>query len=155
MTTPTMRKLLTSALLLLAAGFANAADDRTSALRAELHAFNEQFNAYAATLNVEGMMSLYNKDVIWIAPTDAPARGREGVPRQTFTFVATNQGTLAHTVTDLIISDDGSQAVMIGTNNGEIKSKNFVVRGTYLFVLKKIAGQWQIVSDMFNKHDLK
>jgi ketosteroid isomerase-like protein len=150
-----MRKILTSAVLILSASFAVAAEDRSSALRAELNAFNDQFNTYAATLNVDGMMSLYDKDVIWIAPTEAPARGREGVPRQTFTFVADNKGTLAHTVTDLIISDDGSQAVMIGTNNGEIKSKDFVVRGTYLFVLKKKAGQWHIVSDMFNKHDVK
>jgi ketosteroid isomerase-like protein len=150
-----MHKIFTTAVLLLATSFASAADDRSGALRAELNAFNDQFNTYAATLNVEGMMSLYDKDVIWIAPTDAPARGREGVPRQTFTFVADNKGTLSHTVTDLIISDDGSQAVMIGTNNGEIKSKNFVVRGTYLFVLKKKTEQWQIVSDMFNKHDVK
>lgn len=149
-----MRKALISALILLAASFANAGDATHSA-RTELHAFNDQFNAYAAALDVEGMMSLYDKDVIWIAPTEAPARGREGVPRQTFTFVANNKGTLAHTVTDLIVSDDGSQAVMIGTNNGEIKSQNFVVRGTYLFVLKKKAERWQIVSDMFNKHSVK
>jgi ketosteroid isomerase-like protein len=129
------------------------ADDASDAIHADLVAFNDRFNTYAATYDIDGMMSLYDADTLWIEPGKPPAEGRDGVPRQTFTFLSENQGHLSHTVDRLFVSGDGSQAVMIGEADVLVESAGLDITGTYLFVLERDGETWEIVADMFNYHD--
>ncbi|NIA71321.1 nuclear transport factor 2 family protein [Pelagibius litoralis] len=122
--------------------------------RASLIAFNDAFNAHAEVLDVEGMMSLYHEDALWIAPATPPAKGRDGVPRQTFTFLTENDGEITHTIDYLFVSDDGTQAVMIGDAVGSVESKGIAFKGTYHFTLVRddAKDNWEIVADMFNQY---
>lgn len=127
------------------------ADGHQAEIEAELNAFNDQFNAYAAAYDVDGLVSLYDEDSLWIAPKSRPTPAQE-MARNTFSFAVANQGSLVHTVDQLIISDDGSQAVMIGDTIVKVEKQNLDFTGTYLFVLEKEEDGWQITTDMFNQH---
>lgn len=122
--------------------------------RASLVAFNDAFNAHAAALDIEEMMSLYDEDALWIAPQTPPAKGRDGVPRETFTFLVENRGEITHTIEHLFVSDDGTQAVMIGDAVGSVASQGVAFEGTYHFTLERDDAEddWQIVADMFNNY---
>ncbi|WP_085905815.1 YybH family protein [Kiloniella majae] len=132
--------------------FVYASDDTD---RQSLIEFNNTFNKYAKALDIEGILSLYHKDTYWVAPATAPAQGRDGVPRQTVTFLNQNKGTLHHTIDQLFISDDGTQAVMMGETKAKVESKNFDLHGTYMYVLKREnkSSSWQIMVDMFNNYE--
>ncbi len=82
-----------------------------SALKAELYAFNDQFNAYAAAHDIEGIVGLYGETSLWIAPDARPAPGQV-LARNTVGFLVANEGSLVHTVDTLILSQDGSQAAV-------------------------------------------
>lgn len=116
--------------------------------------FNELFNAYAVSHDIEGLVSLYDQDAYWIAPDALPAKGRDGVPRQTITFMSENKADLSHTIEDLFISDDGTQAVMMGVTSGAVESADFQFEGTYVYVLQRSSAEepWRVVLDMFNNH---
>lgn len=133
------------------------ANDKDDAVRDSLITFNETFNEHAANLDIEGLLSHYHKDAYWIAPETPPAKGRDGVPRQTVTFLSENNGLLSHTVDDLFISDDGTQAVMMGVTEASVEAAGFKLKGTYLYVLKRDSDQdpWIIVADMFNNYKEK
>ena len=53
---------------------------------------------------------------------------------------------------ELIISDDGSQAVMIGDAIVKVETQGLDFTGTYLFVLEREDDTWLIQTDMFNQH---
>ena len=133
---------------------AHADDDTTHAAYESVVGFNDSFNEYAATYNIEGLVALYDEDAYWIAPDAFPAQGRDGVPRQTITFMATNQGKLTHTIDDVFISDDGTQAVLVGVTAASVESQGFAFEGTYVYVLEREneADPWQVVVDMYNNH---
>lgn len=139
---------VTALLLVAAPAFADSPSDT---LRAELLAFNDQFNAYAASYDIEGMVSLYDEKALWIAPTERPVAGKE-TPRNTFTFLTENKGSLSHTVEELIVSDDESQAIMIGDAIVKVEKAGLDFTGTYMFVLERDGESWEIVTDMFNQH---
>ena len=145
-----MRILSTLAALSLTATVAFA-DGHQTDLEAELNAWNDRFNELAASWDVDGIVSLYDEDALWIAPKSRPAPGPE-TARQTFTFAVENEGSLVHTVDELIISDDGSQAVMIGDAIVKVEKQGLDFTGTYLFVLEREGDDWQIMTDMFNQH---
>lgn len=147
-----MRRTLLSAAFLLIA-IPALADEATDAIHGDLLALNDRFNGYAATHDVEGMMSLYHEDALWIEPGKRPAEGRDGVPRQTFSFLAESRGHLSHTVDRLFVSGDGTQAVMIGEADVRVESAGLDITGTYLFVLERDGDTWEIVADMFNYYD--
>lgn len=132
----------------------SASQSMDAEVRASLVAFNDAFNAHAEALDVEGMMSLYHEDALWIAPAEPPAEGRDGVPRQTFTFLTENDGEISHTIEYLFVSDDGTQAVMIGDAVGAVESQGVAFAGTYHFTLVREDAEddWQIVADMFNQY---
>ena len=119
-----------------------------------LVAFNDSFNENAVSHDIEGLVALYDEDAYWIAPDALPAQGRDGVPRQTITFMATNKGDLTHTIDDLFISDDGTQAVMMGVTSAAVESQGMAFEGTYIYVLERENDddQWQVVVDMYNTH---
>ncbi|MEX0303287.1 MAG: nuclear transport factor 2 family protein [Leisingera sp.] len=125
-----------------------------SAARESLIAFNDRFNELAATHNAAGLIALYGEGTFWIAPAARPVQGRDGVPRQTITFMSENKGELSHTVEDLFISDDGTQAVMKGVTKASVESQGFELEGSYIYVLERENedAPWQIVLDMFSNY---
>lgn len=127
------------------------ADERHADIKAELMALNDSFNAYAKAQDVEGIVSLYDEEALWIAPQTPPAPGPE-LARQNFSFLVENDGSIVHTVDQLTISNDGSQAVMIGDAVILVEKAGLDFTGTYLFVLEKEDNTWKIVTDMFNRH---
>lgn len=127
------------------------ADDHQAKARAELNAFNDRFNALSAARNTEGLAALYAVDSLWIAPKTPPAPGQK-LARETFGFLAAKKGSLVHTVDELILSDDSTQAVMIGDAIVKVERAGLDFTGTYLFVLQRQQDGWQIVTDMFNQH---
>jgi ketosteroid isomerase-like protein len=125
-----------------------------SAARESLIAFNDRFNELAASHDAEGLVALYDEDAFWIAPATPPAQGRDGVPLQTITFMSENQGDLSHTIEDLFISDDGTQAVMKGVTRAAVESHGFQLEGSYIYVLERenTGDPWRIVLDMFSNY---
>ncbi|WP_299144202.1 nuclear transport factor 2 family protein [uncultured Tateyamaria sp.] len=143
----------TVAALAVMAGGATA-DPVDADTRQSLLDFNATFNSYAANHDIEGLVSLYHEDAYWIAPDALPAKGRDGVPRQTITFMSENKGELSHTVDDLFVSPDGLQAVMMGVTDAAVASAGFELTGTYVYVLTRADtdAPWQVVLDMYNRH---
>lgn len=122
--------------------------------RASLIAFNDKFNDISANHDTEGLLSLYTPDALWIAPGVRPAAGYDE-PRKTFSFLSENKGVLTHTVDHLHISEDGTQATMIGEAVIQVEAAGLDATGTYLFVLKRTNNEWKIVTDMFHQHTEK
>lgn len=114
-------------------------------------AYNDSYNALVADHYLEAFVALYGESPLWIAPTAEPAAGLD-VPRNTFQFIIDNEGSLTHTFDRLHVSDDGTQAVMIGTYEVAIEKVGAESSGTYLFVLEQEGDGWKIVVDMFNEH---
>ena len=131
-----------------------ADDDTQHPAHDSLVAFNDTFNDHAANHDIEGLVALYHEDAYWIAPNAFPAQGRDGVPRQTITFMSENQGELSHTIDELFISDDGTQAVMMGVTSARVESAGVNFQGTYIYVLERGSDDapWQVVVDMYNNH---
>jgi len=145
-----MRILVSVAALVLSATVALAADTRAT-LEAELYAFNDRFNTLSAARDTEGLVALYAEDSHWIAPETPPEPG-QALARENFGFLAANDGSLVHTVDELIISEDGTQAVMIGDAIIKVEKVGLDFVGTYLFVMQRDADGWEIAADMFNRH---
>ena len=126
-----------------------------SAARESLIVFNDRFNALAASHDAEGLIALYDADAFWIAPGARPAQGRDGVLRQTITFMSTHKGALSHTVEDLFISADGTQAVMKGVTKAAVESQGFQLEGTYVYVLERHSegAPWRIILGMFSQYE--
>ncbi len=152
---------LTSALSTIAAiaslalpAFAETQAQAQAETRESLIAFNDRFNELAATHDAAGLIALYDEDAFWIAPATRPAQGRDGVPRQTITFMSENNGELSHTIENLFISDDGTQAVMQGVTRASVESQGFQLEGSYIYVLERESGDapWQIMLDMFSNY---
>lgn len=146
-------KLLTSTAFTLSIFMSSAllADGNNSDIEAEMAAFNDRFNQVVADRDVEGFLSLYAEDTIWIAPATPPVVGH-GEPRATIQFIIEKEGALTHTVDTLFISDDETQVVMIGTADVLVEQVGMDVDGTYLFVLERHEGNWIIVTDMWHQH---
>lgn len=125
-----------------------------TAARSSLTGFNDRFNELAAAHDAAGLIALYHEDTFWIAPATRPAQGRDGVPRQTINFMSENKGALSHTIEDLFISDDGTQAVMKGVTRAAVESQGFQLEGSYIYVLERENEEapWQIVLDMFSNY---
>jgi len=122
-----------------------------SDLRAEFDAYNDTYNQIIETYDLEAFVALYNDAPLWIEPDKAPIAGLD-VPRGTFGFIIENEGKLTHSFDELIVSDDGTQAVMIGEYGLDIAKVGAKATGTYLFVLERNGEGWDIVVDMFNRH---
>lgn len=146
--------LSTSALVASLALPVIAETQAQSQARESLIAFNDRFNELAATHDAAGLIALYDEDAFWIAPATPPAQGRDGVPRQTINFMSENKGDLSHTIEDLFISDDGTQAVMKGITRALVESQGFQLEGSYVYVLERENedDEWQIVLDMFSNY---
>mgnify|MGYP005987376497 FL=1 len=146
--------LSTSALVASLALPVIAETQAQSQARESLIAFNDRFNELAATHDAAGLIALYDEDAFWIAPATPPAQGRDGVPRQTINFMSENKGELSHTIEDLFISDDGTQAVMKGITRALVESQSFQLEGSYVYVLERenVDDEWQIVLDMFSNY---
>lgn len=141
--------LLLSTLLVTSTAF--SAENSGENLYEEISAYNDRYNEIAASYDLSAFIELYNDTPLWIAPDVAPVEGLD-VPRNTFGFIIENKGNLVHSFDHLEVSDDGSQAVMIGQYDAEIAAVGSKSTGTYLFVLKRDGDAWKIVVDMFNQH---
>ena len=113
--------------------------------------YNAAYNEIVSTYDLEAFTQLYNAHPVWIDPNKAPVSGLT-VPRQTLQFLAANEGLLSHTLEEVYMSDDGTQAVITGEYNLEIEKFSKKGKGTYLFVLKREGETWKIAVDMFNEH---
>lgn len=146
--------ILISALFLLAAVssvFPALANDQEERVKEELSTYNDRYNVLVANYNLEAFLALYGDSPLWIAPTVEPVQGLD-VPRNTFQFIIDQKGQLTHTFDEFRVSDDGSQAVMVGQYKADIESVGAHSKGTYLFVLERVNDRWKIVIDMFNEH---
>lgn len=113
--------------------------------------YNDTYNEIVKTYDVEAFTQLYNAHPVWIDPNKPPVSGL-AVPRQTLQFLAQNEGLLSHTLEEVYMSDDGTQAVITGEYNLSIAKFKKKGKGTYLFVLKREGDAWKIAVDMFNEH---
>lgn len=149
-------KLLAAAVFTISLIVSNAltADGKINGIDAQMWAFNERFNQVVADKDMEGFLSLYSEQAIWIAPATPPTVGH-GEPRALFQFMIENDGKLSHSIDKLFISDDGSQVVMIGTADVLVEQVGMDVMGTYLFVLEPKEDRWVIVTDMWHQHSDK
>lgn len=150
---------MTRPILIIALAFAviatfAQAQESDSDVRESLIEFNQNFNRHAANHDIEGLVALYHEDAYWIAPNALPAKGRDGVPRKTITFMSKNKGQLTHTIDELFIASGGLQAVMMGITDAAVPSANVAFKGTYIYVLQRdsVEAPWRIVVDMFNNH---
>jgi ketosteroid isomerase-like protein len=117
----------------------------------ELNQFNDRFNQVTDQRDLNGFLDLYSKQVLWIAPDVPPVEGH-GEPTSTFQFISQMDGHLSHTVDQLFIAKDGSQAVMIGTAIVKVEKAGMDLTGTYLFVIERQNGDLKIVTDMWHQH---
>lgn len=122
--------------------------------RDSLNALNDRFNAAAAAHDAEALVDLYANDTLWIAQGTPVTQGLAG-PRALFEFVTANQGKVTHTIDHLIVSEDKTLAVMIGSVEAVVESAGMDATGTYLFVLTPEDEDWEIVVDMWHQHDPK
>lgn len=125
-----------------------------SKIKQELTAYNDRYNEIAANYDLEAFLDLYNDSPLWIAPEKKPVAGRE-VPAGTFGFIVKNKGKFSHSFDNFFVSKDGTQAVMIGDYDLNVKKVGVKATGTYLLVLKKADDKWKIVADMYNQHAKK
>ncbi|MEP3279201.1 MAG: nuclear transport factor 2 family protein [Stappiaceae bacterium] len=147
-------RMIAIILALLLINLPASADTENDAIRADLIAFNDTFNDYARTYDIEGIVSLYDEKALWIAADAEPVAGQE-TPRKVFTMLTEHDGSLHHTVDKLIIAQDGSQAVMIGGVQASLGKAGPAFDGTYLFVLERRGEEWKIVADMFHQYKAK
>lgn len=117
----------------------------------EMNAFNDSFNTVVVERNIDDFLSLYSEQATWIAPSTAPVQGHDE-PRALIEFIAAKDGHLSHTIETLFVSPDGTQAVMIGEADVEIKQVGMKATGTYLFVLEKEERNWKIQTDMWYQY---
>lgn len=143
---PSLSALLSASVLSVSA--ATASDDAIK----ELQAYNDRYNEIVQAPDVEAFVALYNDNPLWIAPAEPPVAGLE-VPRGALQFLAENGGILTHSADHVLVSKDGSLAVLIGQYDVEIAKLGHEAAGTYLFILQHNDDEWDIVVDMFNEHD--
>lgn len=144
-----MRIIAFGAALALTASMA-VADAKQDVINS-LHAFNDLFNEFTVSKNVDGLVSLYTEDALWIEQNKPLAQGQEAV-RSTFAFLASKNAVNDHSIDKLVVSDDGSLAVMVGTAIVKVAEFNLDTTGTFLFVMKPEGDSWKIVSDMWHQH---
>ncbi|WP_282077483.1 YybH family protein [Epibacterium ulvae] len=144
-----MRFISTVAALALSAGMALA--DSKQDVVDSLNAFNDLFNEYTVAKNVEGLVSLYAEDALWIEQNKPLAQGHDAI-RPTFAFLASKNGVNDHSIDKLVVADDGSLAVMVGTAIVKVEEFNLDTTGTFLFVMKPEGDSWKIVTDMWHQH---
>ncbi|MEJ6393823.1 nuclear transport factor 2 family protein [Gymnodinialimonas sp. 2305UL16-5] len=118
-------------------------------------AYNDRFNEIVATYDLEAFLALYVDEPLWIAPGERPVAGLD-VPAGTFGFIIENAGAFSHSFEHFFVSDDGSQAVMIGDYDLDVEQAGVAATGTYLFVMERHGeDEWRIVADMFNQHEVE
>lgn len=127
------------------------ADSHIQTAEQELIAFNDQYNEFISAYDIDGFLSLYSEEVLWIAPESPAVQGHD-VPRGTFQFLIDNEGSVKHTIDTLFVSDDGTQATMIGETHIVVEKAGLDVTGTYLFVLERNGTDWIIITDMYNQY---
>lgn len=125
-----------------------SADTQKTPIEADLYAFNDRFNALAASGDAAGLVDLYAADSLWIAPGEGPVPGPAGA-KTTFNFMKAQNGQNVHSIDHLFISDDGTMAVMVGEAEILVESADMDFTGTYQFVLRKEGNDWNIISDMY------
>lgn len=138
-------------MLLLSLSASAIADSMKDRIKQELTEYNDAYNELFVNDDLEAFVALYSDAPLWIAPTTEPVKGLD-VPRNTFQFIVDKEGDLVHTFDEFHVSEDGTQAVMIGQYKADIEAVGTHSTGTYLFVLERDEGLWKIVVDMFNEH---
>ena len=127
------------------------ADATDRAVLEALTELNDRFNEAAARHDAEGLLGLYAEDTLWIAQGAPVTQGLDG-PRALFEFVTASRGEVTHTIDHLMMSDDATLAVMIGSVDAKMESAGLDATGTYLFVLRPKDDGWEIVTDMWHQH---
>lgn len=145
------KSLISLAVVTAVAGPLLAADDIRADPVAELENLNDRFNEAVADRDADAILSLYAEDTIWIEQGKPAIKGLDE-PRKLFEFVTANEGEVTHSIDTLIVSDDGTLAVMIGSVDARIESVGMDATGTYLYVLKPFEDGWKVVTDMWHQH---
>lgn len=147
-----MRLILTFlTLTLLTFSTAYAKGPQNANVDAELRAFNDLFNEIVTARDADRFIELYAEDALWIGAGSPPKIGHDE-PRGLINFLTQMDAKMAHSVDTLFVSDDGTQAVMVGGNVARIEKADQNITGTYLFVLKNTDNGWKIVTDMWHIH---
>ncbi|NIA71385.1 nuclear transport factor 2 family protein [Pelagibius litoralis] len=146
-----MRLLSSLSAIAFAALATTSSFAENSDIQQELTAYNDRFNEIVANYDLEAFLALYNDAPLWVAPEKPPVAGLD-VPAGTFRFIVENEGVFSHSFDHFFVSDDGTQAVMIGDYDLNVEKVGVAAKGTYLFVLARNGTQWDIVVDMYNQH---
>lgn len=146
-----MRLLASLSGFALATLIAAPSTARDAEIHQNLTAYNDRFNEIAAAYDLEAFLALYNDAPLWIAPHSPPVAGLN-IPAGAFGFIAENGGAFSHSFDHFFVSDDATQAVMIGSYDLNVETTGVAARGTYLFVMERNGNSWSIVADMFNQH---
>ncbi|WP_420334690.1 YybH family protein [Roseibium sp.] len=145
------KSLMSLAVVTAVAGLLLSAGDIRADPVAELENLNDRFNEAVANRDADAILSLYAEDTIWIEQGKPAIKGLEE-PRKLFEFVTSNKGEVTHSVDTMLVSDDGTLAVMIGSVSAKVESVGMDATGTYLYVLKPSGGGWKVVTDMWHQH---
>jgi uncharacterized protein (TIGR02246 family) len=137
-----MRTIVLLALTLLAAGPSRAADRPQDVLAAFVAAFNGRDAAKAA--------ALYTADAELMPPDGAPAKGRAAIEA-----AFRRQLEDVRVIDTIAVSAEvsGSLAYVSGRLTQSTRTRQHgadIVSGSYLVVLRRVAGRWQIARHMFN-----
>ena len=147
-----MRLLSSLSAFALAALTALPVAAETADIQQELSTYNDRYNQIAADYDLEAFLALYGEDPLWIAPGKPAVAGLD-VPAGAFGFITESEADFSHSFDRFFVSDDGTQAVMIGTYDMAAEKVGVTAQGTYLFVLQRDGEGWAIVAAMFNQRD--
>jgi len=142
-----MRKaglLIAMALLALpATALAQADEYSKSSLKEMAPKWAAAYNAGDAA----GLAALYAEDGVLHPPNSAPVDGREAI-EAFWTTVLASGGSTELTVKDTYAMDES--ATEVGVWVGTAADGSHADHGHYTIVYEKVAGTWQIASDMWN-----
>lgn len=118
----------------------------------EIRDFSRQWNQMSATKDLEGMVSLYATDTLWLPPNAARSTGTSEVRNTYARLFRSPNVRLVHTTTKISVARSGELATEIGTYNIQLDTPQgkFRDEGKYMFLLTKVKNQWKIAADIFN-----
>lgn len=121
----------------------------------EIELLNAEFNEAIAKKDLNRIVNLYSKKMIWLPPNEVRKFGIEPV-KLNYSFITENGNVgLSHQIDTIFISKSNDLAVMIGTYYFKMTGeKELYDTGKFSLTLVKEKGNWKISTDLFNS-DLK
>lgn len=133
---------------------AKPASENEKQTRDDLESFNQRFNQIVSKYDADSFVKLYKTDSWLIAPEAKPSADPDEL-RKMIGFLSKKGYSMAHTIDRVLISEDLSQAILIGEAEATNDAHPARAVGTYLFVMQKVDSEWKIAIDMFNQYESK